>query len=169
MGTLLFEPFNDYRYLYPPRPSYVISVNTLSNYDNGNYFAQAKLNGSCAVLFLDGKGNYKLTNRHNEPLTLFNPGIEFNKLHRGKGYMVLCGEYMNKNKKDARGKPFNHKFVIWDVLVYDSYFLKGATLVERMNLLNELYPCEEFKLTDEGIEYETYLCHTQVNDILLCC
>jgi ATP-dependent DNA ligase len=53
--------------------------------------------------------------------------------------MVINGEYMNKSKKDKYDQIFNHKFVIFDILVYNSDYLIGKTFKERINLINKLY------------------------------
>jgi ATP-dependent DNA ligase len=46
---------------------------------------------------------------------------------------------MNKNKKGIDGKPWNHKFVIFDILVYNGDYLLGSTFEERVKLLDKLF------------------------------
>jgi ATP-dependent DNA ligase len=61
-------------------------------------------------------------------------------MYRGNGgWIVLNGEYMNKNKSDESNQPFNHKFVIFDILAYDGDYLVGKTFEERVQLLDTLY------------------------------
>ena len=61
-------------------------------------------------------------------------------MYRANGsWIVLNGEYMNKNKSDETNKPFNHKFVIFDILAYDGDYLVGKTFEERVQLLDTLY------------------------------
>jgi ATP-dependent DNA ligase len=55
--------------------------------------------------------------------------------------MILNCEYLNKSKSDEKGQVFNHKFVIFDILCYDSDYLIGKTFEERVNLLDTLYDC----------------------------
>lgn len=79
-------------------------------------------------------------NRHKQALSHKMDIDELKKLHRGNGWMVLCGEYMNKNQKDENDKPWNNKFVIFDILVYNGNHLLKTTFDERFELLRELYP-----------------------------
>lgn len=67
---------------------------------------------------------------------------ELRKLYRGKGEMILCGEYLNKNQKDETGKPWNIKYVIWDIIMYNGKHLINSTFEERLFLLAELYPSD---------------------------
>jgi len=157
--------YESFQYLYPPRPAHKISLKTISVYDNGQYLAQPKLNGSNGMLFIDPNGQYQLWNRHNEKMSNYNDKIQFEKLHRGNGWIILNGEVMNKSKKDANGKVFNHKFVIFDILVYNSEILVGWTYEKRAELLERLYPCQQFRISDTGVEYDKYLCQTDVADV----
>jgi ATP-dependent DNA ligase len=65
---------------------------------------------------------------------------EVKNMYRGNGgWIVLNGEYLNKNKSDETNQPFNHKFVIFDILAYDGDYLVGKTFEERIQLLDTLY------------------------------
>jgi ATP-dependent DNA ligase len=46
---------------------------------------------------------------------------------------------MNKSQKDSGKKIFNHKFVIFDILVHEGKQLIGSTFEERQKLLSKLY------------------------------
>ena len=130
--------YPNFQYIYPPRPKQKCKAESLPIYDETGFFvAEAKLNGSCGVLYMNGKDIF-LYNRHGELMTNTQT-LDYESLYRGHGWMVLCGEYLNKNKKGWDGEPFNHKFVIWDILVYDGEYLVGKTKEERMVLLNEIY------------------------------
>ena len=59
--------------------------------------------------------------------------------YRGKGWMVLNGEYTNKGKLDHNNNVFQNKFCLFDILVYDSQYLIGQTLQKRIDLLQKLY------------------------------
>jgi len=62
-------------------------------------------------------GNLVITmNRHKRVMISKMDLDELKKLHRGKGWMVLCGELMNKSQKDEDNKTWNHKFIIFDIL-----------------------------------------------------
>ena len=69
------------------------------------------------------------------------PKEEILKLYTGSNgeWQLLNGEYLNKAKKGEHGKSFNHKFVIFDILVNKGKYLVGSTFSDRINLLDELY------------------------------
>ena len=133
--------YNSFRYIYPPRPRNPISSDDLDFWDNGSLVAQPKMNGSNCVVFTNGE-KVMMMNRHSQYLT--NVSIskgEILGLFRGEigNWMVINGEYLNKSKQDENHLTFNHKFVIFDILVYNSEYLIGDTFQERINLLDELY------------------------------
>jgi len=132
-------PYKKFRYIYPPRPKNAISPDDLDFWDNGTLIGQPKLNGSNATIFTNGV-DFLIMNRHNGRLTRFKiENSELATIYRGKEWMILNGEYMNKSKKDEDGKTFNHKFVIFDILAYDGMYLIGKTFEERVTLLDEIY------------------------------
>jgi hypothetical protein len=132
--------FPNYKYIYPPRPKNSVSPMELKYFENQGLITQPKLNGSNCVLFLN---NEKLIvmNRHGQRLTGFNINTdEILSLYRGNGgWMVLNGEYLNKSQNNYTGNVFNHKLVIFDILVNDGDYLVGSTFEQRVKLLDELY------------------------------
>lgn len=136
------EKYNSYSYIYPPRPEIKIPPDILNRYDDGRYLAMPKYNGFCTTVFMDEKF-LKVMNRHKEefsPSKLKTNAIDFTNMHRGKGFMVLCGEILNSSKKNEENKIINNKFIIWDILVFDGKYLLGSKFEERMKLLNSIYP-----------------------------
>ena len=131
--------YTDYKYIYPPRPENKISPTSLIKFEDGSFLGQPKLNGSSMQVYTDGKKLITM-NRHKEPISHKMNVDELRKLHKGKGWIVLCGEYMNKNQKDEDNKPWNIKFVIFDILVYEGNHLIKTTFDERFELLKKLYP-----------------------------
>ena len=135
-----------FRYIYPPRPENKISVASLSTFESMSCFlAQPKLNGSLMEIYMDEENIY-LWNRHKEPIHCKMDVNELRKLYRGSGLMVLCGEYMNKSKKDESGETWNQKYVIFDMIVYNGKHLTGTTFEERFTMLKSLYPDNPVKL-----------------------
>lgn len=133
--------YDKYIFIFPPRPKNAISPDDLTFWDETNsMIAQCKLNGSNSTIYTDGK-KVIVMNRHGGRLTGFNINEkEILNLYRGNGgWLILNGEYMNKSKMDETGQPFNHKFVIFDILCYDGDYLVGKTFEERINLLDNLY------------------------------
>lgn len=137
-------PYHKYRYIYPPRPEINLPSSELIKYDNGLWLGQPKLNGSNITIFTNGTEIY-LYNRHNSPLSNVKmTNQEFLSLYRGNGWFVLNGEYMNKSKINSKGEAFNHKLVIFDVLVYNGIQTVGMTFGERIDLLNKMFKTEEY-------------------------
>jgi ATP-dependent DNA ligase len=132
--------YSNYRYIYPPRPKNAIPSSDLNSYDNGTMLAQPKLDGSNCLIFTDGK-TVKVMNRHSQPMTRFEiPTEEILSLYKGSGgWTVINGEYLNKSKRDETGNTFNHKFVIFDILVNDGDYLIGKTFDQRLKILDEMF------------------------------
>lgn len=134
--------YNKYFYIFPPRPDNAAPATDIQRYDNGNMLGQAKSNGSNCIIFTDGDIMHVM-NRHNQRLTTFKLSKEevidnLYKCEKGN-WMVLNGEYMNKSQNDENGDVFNHKLVIFDILVYNSVYLLGYTFDQRIELLYNLY------------------------------
>lgn len=129
----------NYCYIFPPRPKNAIPDSELDFWDNGSLLSQPKLNGSNCVIFTNGVKTIVM-NRHNQRLTNFRiSDNELKDIYRGDGWMILNGEYMNKSQNDETKTPFNHKFVIFDILAYNGVHLVGSTFEERIKLLDDIY------------------------------
>ena len=157
--------YTSFRYLYPPRPKNPIPNTELSFWDNGSLIAQPKLNGSNCLIFTNGVKHIAM-NRHNGRLTNFQlKDDEVKELYKGTGgWTILNGEYLNKNKQDENRKAFNHKFVIFDILVNDGDYLVGKTFEERITLLDTMFgqnECEKSYLY--GISENVYRVKTYEN------
>lgn len=136
--------YASFRYIYPPRPKNPIPNTELSFWDNGSLIAQPKLNGSNCLIFTNGVKHIAM-NRHNGRMTNFQiKDEEIAALYKGTGgWTVLNGEYMNKSKQDETRTAFNHKFVIFDILVDDGDYLVGKTFEERIALLDSMFGQED--------------------------
>ncbi len=136
--------YASFRYIYPPRPKNPIPNTELSFWDNGSLIAQPKLNGSNCLIFTNGEKHIAM-NRHNGRMTNFQiKDEEIAALYKGTGgWTVLNGEYMNKSKQDETRTAFNHKFVIFDILVDDGDYLVGKTFEERIALLDSMFGQED--------------------------
>lgn len=159
--------YDSFKYLFPPRPKHKIKSTSLPQYDNGSYYGQVKANGSNSTLYISPDGKWTLYNRHGEKQTLYRD-LQFEKLHRGNGFVVISGEYLNKNKKHENGKDFNHKFIIFDILVYENEILDGTTLQQRVELLDKLYPTDPMGIiTETGVmgNPDEYISQTTVPEI----
>lgn len=133
--------FDNYRYIFPPRPENTIPSNGLDYWDNGRMIAQPKLNGSNLTIYTNGEVVFTM-NRHNQRITNFQLGVDEIRDNlnptRGK-WFAFNGEYMNKSKQDENRRIFNHKFVIFDCLVIEGDYLTGTTFLERVESLNNIF------------------------------
>ena len=152
-----FMPF-DGRFLYPPRIESKLQPISVSRFDNNQFIAQPKLNGSNTSVSISA--NIAVPKERHNRFFANPPKFDFKALHRGKGFMCLTGEFMNKSKKDETGKPFRG-FCIWDIVAYEGKILIGSTIEERIKLLDMLYPSKG-AISSKGI---TYLHKTEVPDI----
>jgi ATP-dependent DNA ligase len=159
-----FTKYENYSYLFPPRPIQTTHHSELSKYDNSQFLVQPKYNGTCCNVFIS-KDEVIVMNRHKRTITSNYSDIDFRGMYRGEGWMVVCGEFLNKNKKGEDGKPFNLKFVIWDILVYEGKYLLGSTFIERMYILEQLYPCIEMMVDNNGLKSYNHLCFTSHKNI----
>jgi hypothetical protein len=154
----------NYRYIFPPRPRNAISPDDLNFWDNQSLLAQPKINGSNSMIYTNGK-KVIVMNRHNQRLTNVRvDDSEILSLYRGAGgWMILNCEYLNKSKMDETGQPFNHKFVIFDILCFDGDYLVGKTFEERVQILDNLYDqrnCEKeylFGISENVYRVKSYL------------
>jgi hypothetical protein len=130
-----------YRYVFPPRPKNAVPQSELDFWDGGTMIAQPKLNGSNTTIYTNGI-KVIVMNRHNQRLTNFRITDEevISSIYRGNGeWMAINGEYMNKSKNDKYNKVFNHKFVIFDILILEGNYLVGTTFEQRVDMLDNMY------------------------------
>jgi len=160
---MIYQPYSTFRYIYPPRPEYIISPDRLNGYEK-DHFIQVKMNGSCCLIFIKGD-EFRYFGRHkNENLTNFKLKIEDLKvLNCGNedNWNVFVGEYMNKSQTGLDGKIWNHKFVIFDVLVYNGEYLLGSTFEDRVSLLDKIFGTTDeneylYKITDKIFRVKTF-------------
>jgi len=158
-----YQPYNRFKYMFPPRPEYIISPDKLGGYEK-DHFIQSKLNGSCVSIFIKGD-EFRYFGRHeNENIRGFQLNINDLKIlncGNENNWNVFVGEYMNKSQTGLDGKVWNHKFVIFDVLVYNGDYLLGSTFEERVILLDKIFGTIEeneylYKITDKIFRVRTF-------------
>lgn len=137
--------FDDWTYLWPPRPDNKVSKTLLNYYEKQQWVAQAKLNGTCNVMAVSpDRKTIKAMTRHNEPHKLWSPSAHTAKTFAdlsGDGWYVFVAELMHSKVSGIRDINYIH-----DVLVADGEYLVGTTLAERQAILQNLFPV---KLTDK--------------------
>ena len=134
----------NYGFFYPPRPENAVRPEDLNSFDNNTMIAELKINGSNTSLYTNGD-QCRIMGRHKQILSNFNISKEeiienlYKPLNIGDNWLVINGEYLNKSKYDENNQVFNHKLMIFDILVFDSDYLVGSTFEERINLLDNMY------------------------------
>lgn len=155
--------YENFKYLYPPRPESKGPSTDLYKYDIGEYIAQPKYNGSCCIVFTNGT-ELHVYNRHRQALTKVNFDIDFKGLSKGK-WMVITGEYLNKGKLGESLAKEKDKFIIWDILVNEGEYLIGETLEKRIQLLENLYAGSRTSIGLNTIEIYEHLLTTSLKGI----
>jgi ATP-dependent DNA ligase len=110
----------------------------------------------------------RVMNRHNGLITSDYNNVDFKGLYEDsgcKGWLVLAGEFLNKNKKGEDGNPFNLKFIIFDILVYDSDYLIGTKLVDRISILNSMIPETSTLIMKDKMKFFEHLNVTKYENI----
>lgn len=153
--------YDQFKFIYPPRPEYKIPATGLQEYDDsGEYLVQPKYNGTACIVFTNGT-HLHIYNRHKDVFKKPSHDIEFLKLAKTPSWYVYAGEYLNKGKIGEAGAKEKDKFVIWDCLVWDGEYLTGWTLESRLELLEQIYPCNRAMITLNRIEIYDHLCCTE--------
>jgi len=157
--------YDSFRYMYPPRPETKTTPDSIPTYEKMGFYGQPKLNGSCVMLYTNGI-EVKFMGRHADTFARqLISKEELLKLHRGSGWMCLCGEFLNKSKKDGSNKTFDAKFVIFDVIILNGHYLLNTTFEERLGILDSLYALMPHdKWIDKVNEY-TYRVKTFKNNL----
>lgn len=162
-----YESFKKNGYIFPPRPEYKCPAGDLDKYDDGTYLGQPKYNGMALMVFTNGD-ELHCYNRHKEYMALLskNSECDFRGMAQSKNWFVYAGEYLNKSKYGETGVKEKNKFVIWDILVWDGNYLIGSTLTERLDLLENVFPCQRAIVgAKTGVEVYDHLCCTNLNGI----
>ena len=124
--------------MYPPRPNGSIVPDTLDKYPG--WWGQRKWNGTRNLLIVLPDGSYELWNRHREQhkqykvTSMMDKSIKemISKLKKGV-FHVFDGELM-----DAKTKTLKDRIVMYDVLVYEGFYLLGTTYRERYKILMDI-------------------------------
>jgi hypothetical protein len=132
--------YDSYRFIFPPRPDTAVPLSELCMYDTdeywkGQFMAEPKFNGDNGEVYFT-KIEFIPMNRYGERLTKYNlKPNELRNLFPNDNWNCINGEYMGKSQKDESGDVFNHKFVIFDILILDGEYLLGTTFEERWLML----------------------------------
>lgn len=136
--------YQEFKYLYPPRPENIISHDRIPYYEKTGWVAQYKKNGTNTIIACSPTGELTLMNRHFEKhkawqITSHLKDALAKILPKGS-WTVLTGEILHNKTPTVKDTLFIH-----EVLVYESKFLLGTTFLERQKILEKLLPGGEEK------------------------
>jgi hypothetical protein len=148
--------YDEYRYLWPPRPETKIPSASLQMYEKLGWIGQYKKNGTCNLVFVSPEKDLTFRTRHDEPHKLWSPTKESSDLFRklpGSGWYVIVTELLHsKTAADIKDTHY-----IFDILVADGEYLVGKTFAERQQILRDL-----FLHGNEVEEYSHYVLNSNV-------
>ena len=131
--------YDNYQYLWPPRPKKAIPDRQLGRYERKGWVAQMKKNGTCTVVFVAPDGEITWKTRHNDDHKAWVPSNRTAEVFQrdnlpGKGWYVFVVEVLHNKTKQLKDTVY-----IFDILVNDGELLLNTTFTERMDMLKEIY------------------------------
>lgn len=136
--------YEGYTYLWPPRPEKAIPDNMLHFYEQRNWVAQMKKNGTCTVLFVSPEKEIICKTRHNDDHKMWNPrtskALDTFKALPGEGWYVFVVEVLHSKAAQVKDTIY-----IFDIMVNDGELLVGKTFTERQDQLKDI-----FNIVEEG-------------------
>lgn len=137
--------YDNYAYLWPPRPDDAIPSAMLPMMEKRGFVAQVKKNGTCNVLAVTPDKGIIAKSRHKEDHKLWRPDL--NKLTavrslKGKGWYVFVAELLHSKVPGLRDINYIH-----DVLVLDGDYLVGVSQEERHARLCKLFGVDKLEET----------------------
>ena len=133
--------YDEYNYLWPPRPENALPTSSLQFYEKRGWVAQMKMNGTCTVVFVSPDGELIFKTRHNEDHKNWVPSDESTKVFRdlpGDGWYVFVCELLHNKTSLVKDT-----FYIFDILVNDGELLVGSTFTDRISLLQTIFDVKD--------------------------
>lgn len=134
--------YNEFSYLWIPRPDNVILPGLLNFYENRQWITQIKKNGACTLWAISPDKKITIMNRHND----VHKGWVHNEENSApfmdlpNKWYVFTGEVLH-----LKTPHIKDTFYIFDMLVCEGEYLVGKTFEQRATMLYEL-----FKTTHEA-------------------
>lgn len=127
--------YNEYQYLWPPRPEVKIAKTMLGFYQKRGWHAQKKKNGTNTMIYARGNTVIFKT-RHNDDHKLWTPQEDHKEFFRGSdGWNVYCAELLHSK---VTGGP-KHQLYIFDQLVKNGVYLVGTKFADRITDLHNTF------------------------------
>jgi hypothetical protein len=124
--------FEEYQYLFPPRPDNKIPANLLGFYEKRKWFAQVKKNGTCCVIFARGLEVIFKQRHFDEDHRQWSPLPEHIRFFQSSSteWNVYVGELIHNKTAHIKNQLY-----LFDQIVKDGEHLVGTTLRERQEML----------------------------------
>ena len=128
--------YDEYQYLWPPRPEQKIPQGLLTFYEKKGFWGQIKKNGTCTLIF--AKGNQVIfKTRHDDDHKAWTPKPEHVKFFQSKSneWCVFVAELLHSKTPHIKDQLY-----IFDMIVEDGEQLTGVTFAERQRRLYSRFP-----------------------------
>ena len=129
--------YDNFAYLWPPRPETAIAKPMLNFYQKKNWVAQAKMNGTCNLIAVSPDKKIKAMTRHNADHKLWSPTADSSAAFQnvsGDGWWVFVAELLHSKVPGIKDTNYVH-----DVLVANGKHLVGKTFAERQEILQTAF------------------------------
>lgn len=129
-------PYNSFKFFKPPRPEIKIPKGMLGHYGDGNWVAQAKLNGTYNIIGVAPDKSLHCLKRDGTAHRNWKPSEATRKAFErlpGDGWYVFCAELMNDKTPHIKNVNYIH-----DVIVANGQMLVGTKYIGRHLLLRDL-------------------------------
>jgi len=132
-GTL---PYENFTFLYPPRPESAILPSLIPSYEDRGWVGNYKLNGTCSLIGVGPDGAIHNLTRHNTKHKMWKPSDRTKVLARScprDFWTLFVAELLNDKTPNIKDTLY-----IFDILVWESKQLIGTTYQERTTFLQNL-------------------------------
>lgn len=139
--TLEIMNYKEWKYLYPPRPEFVITSDMLPMYEARGWYHQYKKNGTCTTVTIDPKGNVKFMSRHATAHKAWRCpewlSLAIAQYFPRKVWTMAVAELLHSKTPTIKDTLYFH-----DIIVAHSMHLIGSTFEERQAILDGYLPME---------------------------
>lgn len=157
--------YTAYKYLYPPRPDFVLTYDRIPYYESDGWVGQYKKNGTCTIIAMSPDGEFTAMNRHKEQHKAWVLTKHIKDVLRGHlpsdSWTVLVAEIMHSKTPTIKDTIYIH-----DIIVYQSRQLVGSTFGERQKILINLLPSKTEHYSHWEVDPKVWRAKLITKDIL---
>lgn len=124
------------RFIYPPRPNSVVTLDELPHYGSLGFVGQFKFNDSRTTISYLPDGTYELWNRDGSRPQFYPTAeldAEIKQVRSILGLKEDSWSYLDAGLLHKKHRAIKNTLVIWDILVRDNDYLTGTTYISRFN------------------------------------